>query len=46
MHSSFRKNSARRSMETGYIPIRHTSYELDFFQEHLENDPDFKVAID
>lgn len=33
-------------METGYIPIRHTSYELDFFQEHLENDPDFKVAID
>ena len=40
------EKTAQRSIETGYIPIRQSAYELDFFVEHLEKDPDFKVAID
>ncbi|GAA3407347.1 ABC transporter substrate-binding protein [Paenibacillus hodogayensis] len=39
-------NTAKNSMQTGYIPIKTSAFELPSFKEHLTKDPNFKVTID
>lgn len=39
-------NTAKNSMQTGYIPIKASALELPAFKEHLTKDPNFKVTID